>query len=72
MTTSPTQRPPAHQCVADWERGVDPWHADAFVGTPGETYGAKEPRKSGWLAIEWTGNVLGFVADGTEYKETAE
>jgi hypothetical protein len=52
--------------VHAWERGVDPWHEDAF---PDEfTYaGTTGPRKEGWFALDWCGNVIGFVADGTEW-----
>ena len=48
-----------------WERGVDPWHQDAF---PDEfkSIGSTGPRKHGWYGVDWVGNVIYFVADGTE------
>ena len=46
------------------ERGLDPWHADAFVGTPAEgMFENREPRKAGWYALDWCGNVIGFTPD---------
>ena len=57
--------PPEHDwnvLVFKWERGLDPWHADAFpsefrhAGTTGE-------RRAGWLGLDWVGNAIIFVAD---------
>jgi hypothetical protein len=65
LTTSPQQKPLPHPFYGDsWERGLDPWHADAFpvglkhIGTFGE-------RKAGWFLIDGAGNAISFVADGT-------
>ena len=55
-------------CVHSFERGLDPWHADAFpdefkyAGTCGE-------RRSGWFVLDAWGNAIGFIVDGTEIKE---
>ena len=51
-----------------WERGLDPWHRDAFP----EEFESLAPnqgekRAEGWYAIDWCGNVIGFIADGSEY-----
>ena len=71
MIVSATQKPPIDKFmngVVDFERSLDPWHADAFpsefkeVGTTGE-------RKAGWMALDWCGNPLGFIPDGTEMSE---
>lgn len=67
-TVTPTVPPPPNIFTDSVERGLDPWHPDAFRGTPAE--GAflnpdNEPRKAGWYYIDWCGNVVGFVADGT-------
>ncbi len=66
MLTSETQKPTKdYYGVVEWERSLDPWHADAFpaefkfVGTTGE-------RKSGWMGYDWCGNPIIFVPDGTE------
>ena len=53
--------------VVEWERSLDPWHADAFpeglkhAGTTGK-------RKAGWIGYDWCGNPVIFIADGTEIK----
>ena len=49
-------------------RSLDPWHVDAFpdefkyAGTTGE-------RAAGWLALDWCGNAIGFIPDGTIYAD---
>jgi hypothetical protein len=49
-----------------FERGLDPWHADAFKGTPMEGIDVTtQPRKEGWYLLDWCGNVMGFISDGT-------
>jgi hypothetical protein len=51
--------------VVEWIRCLDPWHTDAFpdefkyAGTTGE-------RKAGWLGLDWVGNPIIFIPDGTE------
>ena len=52
--------------VHGFERGLDPWHVDAF---PDEFkyVGARGKRLEGWYALDWCGNVIGFIADGTVY-----
>lgn len=69
--TSETQQPMnAPGWVDHWERGIDPWHADAFRGTPAEgRFENTGKRSTGWEAIDWVGNVVGFVADGTPIEE---
>lgn len=41
---------------------LDPWHADAFIGTRAEgrivSYG---PRAKVWVAEDWCGNVIGCL-----------
>lgn len=70
MIISPTQQPPPRDYVDAWERGLDPWHADAFIGTPAEGMFERDPeRKQGWYALDWCGNVIGFIPDGTEIGE---
>lgn len=65
IITSETQEPPPNAATDRYERGLDPWHTDAFpdelkkAGTTGE-------RKTGWYPVDWCGNVIGFIADGTE------
>lgn len=53
--------------IHSWERGLDPWHPNAF---PDEIKAllsnADTPRKSGWYALDWCGNTIGFIADDEE------
>ena len=70
IVVSETQPPPDHPLVDEWERGLDPWHPDAFVGTPAEgMFTDREPRKTGWYALDWVKNVIGFIPDGHEYHD---
>lgn len=65
-TTSETQKPLPLAGVQEWERGRDPWHSDAFKGTPVEGhFQTTGPRASGWLGLDWCGNPIAWVADGT-------
>lgn len=70
MPTSETQKPlKKYYGVCEWERSLDPWHADAF---PDEfkdhfrKHGSQGERKSGWMGCDWCGNPLIFIPDGTE------
>lgn len=70
MTTGPEQKPPPHPFYGDsWERGLDPWHVDAF---PDEFkyVGVKGERKSGWFLIDGANNAISFIADGTVFADT--
>lgn len=62
-TITVTEKPPLVSYAHDWERGLDPWHEDAFPPEFGHA-GTRGPRKTGWYALDWCGNVVGFVADG--------
>lgn len=66
ITTSPDVKPPV---AGTYERSLDPWHADAFVGTHAEDVFEREPvRREGWALLDWVGNEIGWVSDGTEYE----
>jgi len=68
IIVSESQKPPAHPFYGDsYERGLDPWHSDAF---PEEFKhaGSKGNRKSGWFLLDAWGNQIGFTADGTEFE----
>ena len=66
--------------IHSWERSKDPFHQDAFRGTGmtdeqldnaiviGKGGISKGERKSGWMGLDWCGNPICFVADGTEVK----
>ena len=59
--------------VHDWERGKDPWHPDAFKGVgkhiEDQIPNKGESRDEVWYALDWCGNIIGFVADGTQLEE---
>jgi hypothetical protein len=65
--TSATVRPAPHPFYGDsYERGLDPWHFDAFP--PGLKHAAPNqgPRRAeGWYLLDGVGNVIGWVPDGT-------
>lgn len=67
-------RPPGRYLWVAWfERGLDPWHPDAFVGIEGihEAKAAMHDgssRRSGWYAVDYCGNTVGWYADGTKLK----
>lgn len=70
-------RPPPHCFYGDsYERGLDPWHRDAFVGvSPNidpDAVGTGGPRKGGWMLIDGAGNAIGFVPDGEEIEVTPQ
>jgi hypothetical protein len=72
MIISETQKPPVGGMggsVHDWERGLDPWHEEAFEGLPTPLGCTKGERKGGWFALDAYGNQIGFVADGEEYPD---
>jgi hypothetical protein len=48
-----------------WERGLDPWHADAFPDEFKAAGGAGE-RKAGWFGVDAFGNTVLWIPDGTE------
>jgi hypothetical protein len=71
MITSKNQKPPIekmHRSVVDFERSLDPWHEDAFPAELREA-GTTGKRQEGWMALDWCGNPLGFIPDGTEYPD---
>lgn len=53
--------------IHGWERGLDPWHKDAFPNELKDYAPHQgEQRKSGWHGLDLCGNVITFVADGTQ------
>jgi len=57
--------------IHKWERGLDPWHRDSFEGLGAEVQdqapNQEGERKSGWYAVDYCGNTIGFVTDGSMY-----
>lgn len=69
--TGPEQRPAPHPFYgANYERGSDPWHPSAFVGTPAEGRLGDErtPIREDWFLLDGVGNLIGWVPDGTEFE----
>ena len=63
-------KPPPHPFYGDsWERGVDPWHVDAFIdGLEWAAESLKSVlasgiRKEGWFLIDGGNNAIAFVPD---------
>lgn len=72
MKVSKENKPPVGGMggmIIDWERSLDPWHRDAFPDEFKEVAPRQEAeRREGWIALDWVGNPLVFVADGEEVK----
>lgn len=65
------KQPPELRTGEYWERSPDPFHtsqinlalAQAGFATLKED---KEPSKDGWMLINWVGNPVAWVADGSD------
>lgn len=75
MIVSESVKPPVGGMggsIHDWERSEDPWHPDAapeeFKSAFSQINGEK-PRAWGWMALDWCGNCIAFIRDGTELKD---
>ena len=67
MNLQPLKKPPVGGmggAIHDWERGLDPWHRDAFPDEFKDQVGHGE-RREGWFALDAWGNVIGWQPDGT-------
>lgn len=68
---SSDQPPPYMNGVHYWERSRDPFGPDALyeafesVGLSRGMKVVQKPQQTGWLAIEWGENPVGFFADGS-------
>lgn len=68
MKTGPDIHPPVGilgGTVHSYERGIDPWHAEAFP-EPFSTIMPKGERRHGWFALDGVGNQIVFIPDGTD------
>lgn len=74
MTTTVSENsPPQWRLgVSYWERSEDPFHAEAFPLEYRKAISTNEPRRAGWMAIDYVENPIGFVADGTECELAAQ
>lgn len=84
MIVSKDCPPPFLEGVAYWERSQDPAHPDAMKSIQsnarslvlllirGELKSSTGPRKSGWMAIDWIENPIGFIPDGQVMEESPD
>jgi len=64
----PNQKPPKIN-YGTYERGLDPWHRDAFPNHLKDVAPNQEKkRKMGWFINDWAGNQISFYPDGMEYE----
>ena len=64
--------PPPHLDHEYRERGLDPWHTDAFADEFKHAAPNTGERKEGWYELDWCGNVIGFIPDGTIAEELGD
>lgn len=62
----PTVKPAPHPFYGDnYERGLDPWHRDAFPDEFKDCAPVQaSPRAGGWFLLDAWGNAIGFYRDG--------
>ena len=83
ITVSEYLPPPLPPYGVYWERSLDPMHPDAFAKLHKQLGKSSimvflngflnpapkhEPRKQGWMLIDYSENPVGFVPDGTIYE----
>lgn len=69
IITSETQEPVITKgyIPTNYERGLDPFHRDAAPAEFKDSFKDGE-RLAGWFALDWAGNPIGFIPDGTEFE----
>lgn len=75
IVTGPNQQPPTGGMggsIHDWERGLSPWHRDAFPDDLKDFAPEHGRRTEGWFALDAFGNVIGWIPDGTVLNPTIE
>lgn len=65
-TVPPTDDP------ARWERGLSPWHRDAFPVELADQALEQGDRQAGWYELDWCGNLIGWVPDGAVIENPRE
>lgn len=53
--------------IHDWERGLSPWHRSAFPDELADQAPEQGDITEGWYALDWCGNQIGFIADGSTW-----
>lgn len=72
MTVNEHTPPPENDFVYQWVRGLDPFHPDAFPPELRHQMPKQCNRKSGWEGLDWVGNMIVFVADGTVIRDKSQ
>ena len=67
ITIIDKDNPPQVSINYTLERGLSPWHENAFPDelkdyAPDKT----TPRREGWFVVDWCGNQIGFILDGVK------
>ena len=73
-TITPKEKPPLGLMggsVHDYERGKDPFARECMPQEFQDRFPNK-PAATGWLALDWCGNVIGFAQDGHVINMSAE
>ena len=76
VVVSAEVKPPPHPFYGDsWDRGSDPFHANAFQGFSDDIVDQIKsmnpgPQRAGWFLLDAYGQEIGFVPDGTVYRIT--
>ena len=60
--------PPPFSGVAYFERSCDPFHPKKIQEALGAKVDSSDVKESGWMAIDWYENPIGFIPDGTGTK----
>lgn len=55
--------------IHDWQRSGDPFHSSCFPDEFKDAIDLVNPgsQKLGWMALDYCGNEIGFIADGKTY-----
>jgi hypothetical protein len=74
IIVSADQKPPLDNAgwIFSFERGLDPWHRDAFPAHLQDQIADTGPRTEGWFGLDWVGNPIYFIPDGTEIEVPEE
>ena len=54
--------------IHNWERGKHPFSRECMPNEFKQMF-VKTPASEGWLALDWCGNVIGFLSDGTKIND---
>ena len=69
MIVSKDCLPKMTNAICEWERGLDPWHRDAFPDELKPQIRFTGKRREGWFGLDWCGNAIVFIPDGLIMKD---